>query len=80
MLRAGKLFLDVPNVPYETRVAKLREEALIKLVAFITALGRRDRPSEWPELYHDQLETVAACVGVKSAFTLEKRANSLNVF
>ena len=79
-ISAGKLFLDVPDVPYETRVAKLREEALIKLVAFITALSRRDRPSEWPEHYHDQLETVSACVGVKSAFTLEKRANSLNVF
>ena len=32
-VNAGKLFLDVPDVPYEARVAKIREEALIKLVA-----------------------------------------------
>ena len=79
-VNAGKLFLDVPDVPYEARVAKIREEALIKLVAFITALSQQDKPSDWPEPYHEQLETVSACVGVKSAFTLEKRANSLNVF
>ena len=77
---AGKMFLDVPHVPYEARVAKIREEALIKLVTFITALSQQDRPLDWPEPYHEQLETVSACVGVKSAFTLEKRANSLNVF
>ena len=77
---AGKIFLDVPDMPYEARVAKIKEEALIKMVAFITALRKQDRPLGWPEQYPDQLETVSACVGVKSPFTLEKRANSLNVF
>ena len=75
--KALRAFRCHHDIAYEARIEAVLEKSCLKLVGFLNSLELNARPHAWPAGHDDQCIYVKACLGVKSPFTVEKRANSL---
>ena len=75
--KAFAAFKQLDDVSYDERMARRADVSLGRLVAFVQALPPECKPEHWPSDYAACVEYLQASVGVRSALTKEKRANSL---
>ena len=79
---SAKCILCKADISYEHRRRATLQKSVRKLQVFISFAG--DRLSMPPFLYGDSEEqlcdSLEACMGLKSCFTVEKRANSLLIY